>query len=462
MCLVLLTVASYFHRYPTGDDAWFAEQSYWFEKEGIIRSEFFRGMGGLGWEKQLLVSHKLFLLFGAGMIHLFGYQLPVVQFVGLIFFCILIGELIIYVRRREHKFNSWYLVSLLILVFSNRLLIKMSFENRPELMLAALGFGSFLLIDSKERPVTKVIFAGLFAGLAMLCHLNGVIYLLAGAGVLIYLRQYKRAFLFSIVGGLTCMAYFVDIAQAENGFSTWYYQFRNDTATQNNFGLYPKLIVLLTYPRLFFYSPEQIALSLLLVFMLWSQREFIKKLPVSLKAYSLLLLVTFWIITKHASGTYLPLFMPFMFALIYELYRARPFINIGLRIAIVLYFIIGLYGTGQIFYKNFSLEYLPTAYQRLRRNIPHNTIGLVPLTFFFNEYEQYSHLLSHENFTYYSKHPANSSEEMARWAHKNKVGFILMDYRYRPEYFYPKPGTTVLPFYKLKYFDGRFAVYMKQ
>jgi hypothetical protein len=62
-CLATLT---YIHRYPTGDDAWFAEQSYWLQKEGIIRSEFFTGV--LGWDKHLLVSHKLFLGIGAVII----------------------------------------------------------------------------------------------------------------------------------------------------------------------------------------------------------------------------------------------------------------------------------------------------------------------------------------------------------------------------------------------------------
>lgn len=89
--LIILTGLTYYHRWPTGDDAWFAEQSYWFDKEGIIRSEFFRGV--LGWENQLLVSHKLFLVFGACLMHIFGYQLPVVQLVGFIFFCVLVGEL---------------------------------------------------------------------------------------------------------------------------------------------------------------------------------------------------------------------------------------------------------------------------------------------------------------------------------------------------------------------------------
>lgn len=457
--LISLTATSYYHRYATGDDAWFAEQSYWLEKEGIIRSEFFRGL--LGWEKQLLVSHKLFLLVGATMIHFFGYELPVLQFVSLIFFTALVVEIIFYVNREEQKLNSWYLLAVLILVFSNRILIKMSFENRPEIMLAALGFGSFLFISKRKPNYLKIIAAGILAGLAVLTHLNGLIYLLSGAGMLFYLRQYKNALAFSISGGLVSLLYFVDIILAEKGFETWHYQFISDPATQNALGLGSKVLVMITYPILFFHSPEQVALSLLLAFMFWNQRQFLKQLPTSLRIYSSILVIAFWLITKNNSGLYLTLFLPFMLILTYELYKIKPFKTRALKIILVVYFVIGIYGTAQIIYKNLTLEYLPISYQGLQKNISENRCGFVPLTFFFNEIDNYPSLLSHENFkiqSVMSKSEA-SPENMANWAHANNVNFILMDYKYRSENFYPKAGTRILPHYHLTFFDGRFAIY---
>jgi hypothetical protein len=455
--LVLLTTLTYYHRTPTGDDAWFAEQSYWLQKEGIIRSEFFSGI--LGWEKQLLVSHKLFLVFGAGLINVFGFQLPTVQFVGSIFFIAIIAEIIIYIYNKERILNSWNLLFILILVFSNRLLIKMSFENRPELMVAALGFGSFLFIENKNSGVSKSLLAGLLAGMAMLCHLNGIIYLIAGLGTLLYFRQYKNASYFALAGGLTGLFYLSDILLINNGFSIWMYQFRHDPATQTAFGWYSKLIVLLTFPRLFFESPEHVALSLLLVFLIWHQRQFIKKLSVILRVYSSILVLSFWVITKHGSGTYMPLFMPFMFCLVYELYRTNPFKNLALKITLATYFIIGIYGTIELIYTNLTTEYLPVSYQKLRKSIPTHKKGFVPLTYFFNEYERQPYLIGHENYKYKSRPKNSPSAHMANWAHQHGAGFILMDYTFGPEDFYPKPGTVTLPFYKLTYFDGRFAIY---
>jgi hypothetical protein len=454
---ITLATFTYFQRYPTGDDAWLGEQAFWLQKQGIVRSEFFRGL--LDCEKQILVSHKLFLLFGAGMIQLFGYQLPVLQFVGFVFFCIIILELTFYITKREQKFNSWYLIAVLILVFSNRLLVKMSFENRPEMMLAALGFGSFLCIQGERITISKSILAGFLAGLALLTHLNGVIYLVAGFITLMYLRKYVAAIGFGLVGGLTALVYFIDVIGHEGGFSAWYQQFSGDPLTQEAMKVSSKLIQFLTYPRLFFHSPEQIALSLLLIFLLWKQRLFIKFLPVNLKVYALTLFLAFWVITKANVSLYMLLFIPFMLVLVYELYKLNPFKDLALKLILATYFIIGTFGMCQIIRTNLTMEYLPVSYEKLRGEIEDDQTGFVPLTFFFDEYEAYPRLLTHENYELQSQKKNMTTLKMAHWAYKNGVGFILMDYKFRPEPYYPKAGTKSIPFYKLSFFDGRFAVY---
>lgn len=458
--LLTLTLLTYYHRNPTADDAWFAEQSYWLQKDGVIRSNFFRGL--LGWDQQLLVSHKLFLLAGAGLIKLFGYQLPVVQFVGLLAFVVLVGQISFYVYQQEKKTASWLLLVVLILIFSNRLLIKMSFENRPEMMLAAFGFGSFLCLNARKPTALKTGLAGFLAGLALLTHLNGVIYLTAGFVTLLYRQQYKSALVFAVVGGLTGLAYFIDVIQAANGFESWYHQFRHDPATQNAFGLYSKLLVMLTYPTLFFQPPEVAALSLLFVFMLWNQRRFIREMPAVLKLYTVFLILSFWFITKKNSGLYCVLFMPFMLCIIYELYRLKPFVNSALKVVLGLYFIIGLYGAIEIIIKNFRVDYLPVSHQKLRPVIPENQTGLVPLLFFFDEYDRYPYLLAYDTYKFTSPDSASSASSMARWANRNKVGFLVMDYQLSREDCYPEPGTAALPHYQLRFFDGRFAVYSHQ
>lgn len=461
LLLVSITCLSYYHRFPTGDDAWFAEQSYWLEKEGIIRSEYFRGI--VGWENQLLVSHKLFLALGAVLIHFFGSELPVLKFTGLLFFIILVGQIIFYVNTRKQELThpALYLLGILILVFSNRLIVKMSFENRPEMMLAALGFGCFLLLNKSEEQPWKVAGAATLAGLAFLTHLNGSVYMIAGITTLLYFRRYQDMVRFGLIGGLVCSAYLIDILMVENGFSLWWFQFRNDPATQTAMGLGSKLIQLLTYPRLFFHSPEEIAASLLLVFLLGYQRHRLAQLPALLRIFSLSLFFSFWLITKANSGLYQLLFLPFILVLIMELYAIRPFLNRSLKVVVGIYLIIGIYGTGEIIYRNLSNEYVPNLYQQIGNRLPQDEVGVVPLTFFFNEYDEYSRLLTHENYKLYAKKKNMSAQKFSEWSWKKGANFIVMDYLFNKETFYPKPGTPRIPYFKLVFFNGRFAIYRR-
>jgi hypothetical protein len=313
IALILLAVCSYYRRYPTEDDAWFAEESFWLLKVGYVKSVFFSGF--LGWENTYLLSHKLFIALGAGLQYLLPLSLYSAKLSGLIPFGILV-VLLIYYQQKNHKQISIWLV--LAFIFSNTLLVKMSFENRPELLVAMLGFASFLLIY-KDISFLKSAGAGLFAGLALLSHLNGTIYIVAGFALLFYNKQYRNLFVFSIISIIVSCLYFYDIWLFD-GFSTWQWQFMNDPATQSTIGIANKIRVILTYPKLFFESPEQAALSLLLLVLGWVCRPYFKSLNRGLVIYSLALFLSFWLLTKSATAIYQVLFIPTFFVLILGLY----------------------------------------------------------------------------------------------------------------------------------------------
>lgn len=455
--IVALAIGTYIQRAPTGDDAWFAEQSYWFLEDGLIRSEFFTGLND--WHKELLVSHKFFLWFGAALMYLFGYDLPVVQFTGLIPFVSLVFMLIYYLRYRGEKGWTDLVLAMLFLIFANRLMIKISFQNRPEMLLAALGFGAFLLLfTGRDRP-WKTLLAGILSGLAFVGHMNGIIYLFAGFATLFILKQYKKLALFTVAGIGACSLYLIDVLGHPEGVEMWIYQFSNDPAAGNGMNLKKKLIQMVTYPRLFLHSPEQMALSALLIYVAFHQRNRISQLPVALKIYSTALFVSFWLITKGNSAMYMVLFIPFMLVLVYELYRIQPFISKGLKISLLAYLIIGTVGMGQLIHHNMKFGNLPENYKSLRPILPEDGTGLVPLTFFFNEYEEFDLLLSHENYKLHYHKQNLSPQMMAVWGKKMDVDFILFDYEFLKESFYPRPGQKILPYYKLTHFDGRFAIY---
>lgn len=456
---VVLTLSTYLNRFPTGDDAWFGEQSYWLEKEGIIRSEFFRGI--VGWERQILVSHKLFLAFGAVVIHFFGYDLPILKISGLLFFLILVGQIMFYINKSEKSYKLHYTLAIAILIFSNRLLIKMSFENRPEMMVAAFGFGSFLVLNYHNKSWSGAFLGGILGGLAFLTHLNGCIYVIAGFVSLFILKvPFKVILSFTLGAAITCSLYFIDVFMAHNGLGMWWFQFRNDPATEASFDLYGKIIQLITYPRLFFQSPEQLALSLLVTYLIWIWRKSLNTLPQFLKVYFPTLVISFWLITKANAGMYLVLFIPFMLVLTYELYRLKPVTHHFFKWLLAIYFVIGIFGSVQLIRKNLTLGHLPKTYQSLKKILPRDKVGVVPLTFFFNEYDNFKTLRAHENYKLFCHKVNMTPDGFGRWAKASNAGFILMDYQFNPETFFPPASDSNIENYHRAYFDGRFAVFL--
>jgi len=70
-------------------------------------------------------------------------------------------------------------------------------------------------------------------------------------------------------------------------------------------------------------------------------------------------------------------------------------------------------------------------------------------------------LLTHENYKLYSGKKNMTAGKFGKWSFKSGADFILMDYDFNAESYFPAPGTAKIPFYHLAYFDGRFAVYSK-
>jgi hypothetical protein len=102
IALILLAVCGYYRRYPTEDDAWFAEESFWLLKVGYVKSTFFSGF--LGWEKTYFLSHKLFIALGAGLQYLLPLSPYTAKLSGLIPFVVLVVLLIFY-QQQNHKKN---------------------------------------------------------------------------------------------------------------------------------------------------------------------------------------------------------------------------------------------------------------------------------------------------------------------------------------------------------------------
>ena len=134
-----------------------------------------------------------------------------------------------------------------------------------------------------------------------------------------------------------------------------------------------------------------------------------------------------------------------------------------LKISFLFYLMVGVVGNLQTIDRNLS-GHLPNDYAALRKKIPDRAVGLVPLTFFFNEYKFYPKLLCHTNFALQMRQKQMESQvdsvTFFQWAYTHKAQFILLDYLNEAPHYYPQKGKTSLHNYRLHFFDGRFALYI--
>ncbi|MFC0181270.1 hypothetical protein ACFFJX_01235 [Pseudarcicella hirudinis] len=382
----ILLILTLYHRAEDFDDAWFAEQSYWLLKDGKVRSEFFSGL--LGWENQIYVFHKLFVYTGAFLMTLFGESLYTSKSISLIFLGLLLLAFFLYFQSQPRwKFRF---ILALILLLSNVVIVEYSFINRPEMMLVTLGFLSYYFLEKR-----LFLASGILAGLAVLTHLNGLIYLGAGFCLLLFQKEKKGLLLFAISGAIVSGFYFLD-AFLNQDIPTLITQFRNDPATADAFSWRNKLKIMADYHQLFFFSEDEIILTattILLVWRSWKQAFFSKYS--SLFLYTACLIIIFWIILKSNFAYYYLLFTPFFILIIVQILADisdRTSIIIS-RVCLIVYFLIGIRGIFLIIQDDFSNPTLAEKNANLAKWMPRKNVRIIaPLDFF---YEQIHHFRIH-------------------------------------------------------------------
>lgn len=418
-------ICTFYRRANHFDDAWFAEQSYWLVRDGWVRSEFFRGYNG--WGDRIYVFHKLFIYTGALFMQLTGFSLAASKLLTIL--CgSLTGWLIWTYNRRNPREQQWLAV---LLYFGCGTIIRYFCINRPEIMCMMLGFASFYALDQPgEKTVPKAILAGILAGLAALTHLNGLIYLVAGAGWLLLRTGWRSVIGFSFAGGLTLSLYVLD-ALADGNMDKMLMQFVDDPATQSSFQLVDKLFVMLSYHQIFFHSHGEVPLSVLvLVCLILFRRRLRLTQPVLL--YFLLLFVSFWLLSKSNFDFYYILFVPWLVLLaahcLITYPTQQPRQRATLRVFLVIYFSISLVSLGKVFAENGKKPYIETYNSKLAQYMPlHHTKVIAPLSFFFGQIENYQI----QGFTYFhllelrgTRYTLSSFFDLAE---RNDVQYIISD-----------------------------------
>jgi hypothetical protein len=265
LVLAGLTLASLVHRSVYIDDAWLGERAWWLAREGAVRSELFGDV--LDYGERMFVFHKLFALGGAVFIRLFGWSLYTLKAVSLASFAALLGLLWPYCRRFEPR--GVFAVTTLILL-AHGLLARHVFIYRPEVMLMAIGFGSFALLRSflEDGRRGALVGGAVLAGLCVLTHLNGLTFVAAGVLLLLVRHRPRPAVVFGLVASAVAALYFADAALVGRVPTVWRQLLTDPMLVQRFPDAGSRLAGLLAEHQRYFHSRAEIAFSVLVVVVL--------------------------------------------------------------------------------------------------------------------------------------------------------------------------------------------------
>jgi hypothetical protein len=375
------------------DDAWCTEQTYWLLKEGHARSEMFRGIDF--WHERLYVFHKAFVYAQVPVLWLFNFNVIGAKATSLIFSLVGLGLLLRYFRGQGEA-----QALALALYLGCGTLILFGFDNRPDTMAMAFGFASYLVLSRSQLLAGQLVWAGVLAGVAVLAHLNGLIYPAAGALWLLWQYGWRqgwwRALMFGLAAGLTASLYVAD-ALLDGRLDRLVYQFVHYHSAASNHSWASKWQVMTHYHQTFFHSEGESFLSalLLLVLGVLAWRPATRPGLSPALRYLLLLLGLFWLLTKSNTAYYYLLFVPFMVVVVAEyVLAAAPQLVAWQRTAVLGLLLLYPVGAGLRAYnlvrENHSYPDTATENARLARYMPrHGSVAVVPLDFFFNEMEHY-------------------------------------------------------------------------
>jgi len=291
------------------DEAWMGEQAYHEAKDGIARQELLTGM--FGFEERMLIRHKLHIFLGSVCIRLFGFHLFGFRMVSLFSGLALGWMMRRYLKGMGRERHREFLYSIAILL-STPLMFRYVKIYRPELLMAALGFASFLFIVSsiERKSLLSAAMAGIMAGFAVLAHLNGTIFIVAGLSALLLEKRWRQAAVFFPVSTMVSAAYLWDIV---GDYSLFKWQFFNNfVVEQIDYGVLAPIIKLFSEHQRYFRTPEIIGVSVL--FILTLPLVFSKKTPGNkvFWRYLLVLFMSLGIAAKSITTKYAMPLLPFL------------------------------------------------------------------------------------------------------------------------------------------------------
>ncbi|MEW5873696.1 MAG: glycosyltransferase family 39 protein [Candidatus Zixiibacteriota bacterium] len=277
---VLLLIASLPGQRIHGDEAAFAEFAWFQSQDGYVHTELFRGL--LEYETRVLLYHKLFIWLGAGMVSLFGYGIWPLRALSLLSTLALALLPWRFVRGQDSGTRTLTVLAAMTFVLLAPLTFKFAKFYRPEMMQAVTGLALYFALERGVRDdrMALYVLAGFAAGTSVLMHLNGVVYVIAGATVLLLRRRWKGTLAYGAAAAIAVSPFFFEII---GRFDLFWLQYNFDpTFGENERTVAGTLLKLVEEHKRLFRSPEIIFSTVLFITALianvrsegWRRRDF--------------------------------------------------------------------------------------------------------------------------------------------------------------------------------------------
>lgn len=294
--------------------------------------------------------------------------------------------LFFFFKYYSKEIDSNIVLSAIAILFIQSTFSSFSVIFRPEIMVMFFGFCSWVSINRflDQNRSSSVLMAGLFAGLAALTHLNGLIFILAGFTFLLIKKEFRSSLYFGFCAAFVLLFYFWDINNAEL-FGIWIEQFKNDpTQVGKNTNLILEPFVrLISEHKRFFHSGEEIVLTLLFFFSVGLGWKKLYKSQKNILVYLTILIIFLALISHGKTVKYQILYMPFMAVIIsYSIHNTEKVKKYILLFLLSLFCIVNLYSN----YRSFNFDYNPIEMNsEIANKIEEGAKVLAKERFFFNE-----------------------------------------------------------------------------
>jgi hypothetical protein len=409
--LLLIFIYSLWGRMPDIDDAWIGVDAYTLAMDGYVHNDLMRGINLQ--EEFFVVHHKLLNLQGALLIKTFGFSLYTLKSLSLIYFIVFICLFYFYTVKWKQLFNGNDLLFSMVLLFAFPWISKYAFVYRPEIMMMTYGFVGYIFMEnylgSAEKRGWQLFLSGIFFGLTMATHLNGLILATAAFFLLLWNKKFGSVFVYGAGVVLAFLIYFYDYTDLSY-FDLWRLQFFNapylDSMDSGPAWLKPLFNLLKEHMR-YFHNLKIIVYSVFLITTMLVGFKFLYRNQTNLTRFALLVAVMTGILAMHKSRQYFLLNIPYLVILITLTFKAlkdgkitRFVVGKITTINAILVFLLFVFLLASTFYNiKFSLQkFTPKQNRELAlryadgRESEMNIVA--PMSFFFDEVENFKRIQS--------------------------------------------------------------------